>query len=204
MTLGGVLRAIGLKEFREQMRPLVEGIATHGGDPCIILDRGEPVAILIAFEEADRYARAEAGLSMLRGKGIYAELAEGLDQLPSLVRGDQRVTESAKRRVNLQPRPILGYLSGIVSIATIRTDLARYLEKVTHGQVITVAGRDRNSATLISATEFERLRGLRPTIGWFRSQGLDLSSAETEDVDAFVTSFPVETRSSAGRHVVNG
>jgi prevent-host-death family protein len=203
MTLGGVLRAIGLKEFRVQMRPLVEEIAHGGGDPRIILDRGEPVAILINFEEADRYARAEAGLSMLRGKGIYAELAEGLDQLPEIVRGTRRVTESAKRELNLRPRPILGYLSGIVSVATIRTDLSKYMDKVTRGQVITIAGRDRNAATLISAGEFERLRSLRPTIGWFRSQGLDLSSAETEDVDAFVKSFP-ENRSSTGRHVVNG
>jgi prevent-host-death family protein len=208
MTLNGALRAIGLKEFHIQMRSLVEGIATHGGDPCIILDRGEPVAILISFEEADRYARAEAGLAMLRGRGVYAELAEGLDQLPEIIRGTQRVSESAKRELNLRHRPITGYLSRIASMTTIRPALGKQLEKVAQGDVITIAGRDRNAATLISSAEFERLRALRPIIGWFRSQGLDLSSAETEDIDAFVTSFRGEARPGArpgaGRNVVNG
>ena len=189
MTLAGCPRAIGLREFHIQMSSLVDGIATHGGDPCIILDRGEPVGILINFEEADRYARAEAGLAMLRGKGIYAELAEGLDQLPDIISGTKRVPERAKREVNLRNRPITRYLSSIASPATLRPALGKQLEKVTRGQVITIAGRNRNAATLISAAEFERLCALRPLIGWFRSEGLDLGSAETEDVDAFVKSF---------------
>jgi prevent-host-death family protein len=190
------------------MSSLVDGIATHGGDPCIILDRGEPVAILISFEEADRYARAEAGLAILRFKGIYAELAEDLDQISEIIRGTRRVSEGAKREVNLRHRPITGYLSSIASPASLRPALGKQLEKVARGGVITIAGRDRNAATLISAAEFERLRALRPIIGWFRSQGLDLVSAETEDIDAFVTSFRGEARPGArpgtGRNVVNG
>ena|ERR1035437_1241061 len=204
MTLGGAVRPIGLKEFHVQMSSLVAGIATHGGDPYLVLDRGEPVAILINFEEADRYARAEAGLAMLRLKGIYVELANDLDQLSEIIRGTQRVSEGAKREVNLRHRPITGCLSSIASPATLRPALSKQLEKVTRGGVITIAGRDRSAATLISVAEFERLRTLRPTIGWFRSQGLDLGSAETEDIDAFVTSFRGEARSLTNRNEVNG
>jgi prevent-host-death family protein len=203
MSLAGYPRAMSLKEFRVQMRPLVETLA-HGGDPRIILERGEPIAFLISFEEADRYARAEQGLAMLRSMGVYAETAEGLDQLPDIVRGKQRVTETAMREANRRNRPILGHLTTIVTISTIRLELPKYFEKISHGQVVTITGRDRNSATLISATEFERLRGLRPTLGWFRSQGLDLSSAETEDVEAFIKSFRANAQPGTGRHVVNG
>jgi PHD/YefM family antitoxin component YafN of YafNO toxin-antitoxin module len=201
--LGGQLRAISLKDFRERMRVLAEEL-TRGGDPRIVLDRGLPVAILISFKEADTYARAEQGLAMLRGAGIYVEAAEGLDQLPEIVRGSQRVSESAKRTLNRRTRPIIGYLATIVSITALRSDMETYMAKVSRlGYVVTIAGRDTYAATLIGTTEFERLRALRPILGWFRSQGLDLSSAETENVDAFVKSFRDEAQPGAGTHVAS-
>ena len=103
--LGGQLRAISLKDFRERMRVLAEEL-TRGGDPRIVLDRGLPVAILISFKEADTYARAEQGLAMLRGAGIYVagNLAASRSTTGSLARSTSRGRSTEFSKLSAGPR----------------------------------------------------------------------------------------------------
>lgn len=186
MTLGGELQAQGMREVRERIRAVVARVAE--GNPLVIMQHGEPAAVLIRFDEAERWGRIERSLAALHGLDVYPELVAGTGQLSAAVRGELKPTRSAIRRLDEEPREILGPLQ-TVQITDLREKLATHLEEVARGRAYTVVSSGRFAASLISPREFDRLRRLHRVVSWFAAAGLDLGSADEAAIAAFVRDY---------------
>lgn len=194
MTLGGELQALGMREVRERIRAVVARVAD--GNPLVIMQHGDPAAVLIRFDEAERWGRIERALAALHALEVYPELVSGSGQLGAAVRGEQKPTRSAIRRLDEEPREILGPLQ-TVQITDLREKLATYLEEVTRGRALTVVASGRFAASLISPREFDRLRRLDRIVSWFGAIGLDLGTADEAAIAAFIRDYRGGTRRGA-------
>jgi len=194
MTLAGELQALGMREVRERIRAVVARVAE--GNPLVILQHGDPAAVLIRFDEAERWGRIERGLAALHALEVYPELISGTGRLGGAVRGELKPSRSAIRRLDEEPRGILGPLQ-TVQITDLREKLATYLEEVTAGRALTVVSSGRFAATLISPREFDRLRALHRSISWFAASGLDLGSADEAEISGFVRNYRGQTRTGS-------
>jgi prevent-host-death family protein len=194
VTVGSELQALGMREVRERIRAVVARVAE--GSPLVIMQHGDPAAVLIGFGEAERWGRIERGLAALHAFDVYPELGSGTGQLGASVRGELKPTRSAIRRLDEEPRQILGPLQ-TVQITDLREKLASYLEEVALGRALTVVSSGRFAATLISPREFDRLRALHRTISWFAAAGLDLGSADETEIAAFVREYRGQTRTGS-------
>jgi prevent-host-death family protein len=194
MTLGGELQALGMREVRERIRAVVSRVAE--GSPLVIMQHGDPAAVLIRFDEAERWTRIERALAALHALEVYPELISGTGQLGTAVRGEFKPTRAAIRRLDDEPREILGSLQ-TVQITDLREKLATYLEEVATGRALTVVSSGRFAATLISPREFDRLRALNRAVSWFAAAGLDLGSADEGDVAAFIREYRGQTRTGS-------
>ena len=192
MTLGRELEALGMREVRERIRAVVARVADSG--PLVVMQHGDPAAVLIRFDEAERWGRVERGLAALHALEVYPELVRGTAQMGAAVRGDLKPTRSAVRGLDEGPREILGPLQ-TVQITDLRESLATRLEEVAGGRALTVVSSGRFAATLISPREFDRLRALGRAVSWFAAAALDLASADEAGVAAFVREY---RRGSAG------
>lgn len=192
MTLGRELEALGMREVRERIRAVVARTADSG--PLVVMQHGDPAAVLLRFDEAERWGRVERGLAALHALEVYPELVRGTGQMGAAVRGELRPTRSAVRGLDETPREILGPLQ-TVQITDLRENLAAYLEQVSGGRAMTVVSSGRFAATLISPREFDRIRALGRAVAWFAAAGLDLASADEAEVAAFVREY---RRGSAG------
>ena len=177
MTLGRELEALGMREVRERIRAVVARLADSG--PLVVMQHGDPAAVLIRFDEAERWGRVERGLAALHALDVYPEL---------VVRGELKPTRAAIRSLDEEPREILGPLH-TVQITDLREQLATYLEQVSGGRAMTVVSSGRFAATLISPREFDRLRALGRAVAWFAAAGLDLGAADEAEVAAFVREY---------------
>lgn len=186
MTIAGERHALGMREVRERIRAVVARVAD--GDPLVILQHGVPAAVLIQFGEAERWARVERALAVLHALEIYPELLPGTARLAAAVRGEIQPTRSAIRRLDEEPRDILGPLV-TVQITELRENLASNLEEVAQGQAKTIVSSGRFAASLISAREFDRLRRLSDIVSGFVGLGLDLTSADEATIAAFVRDY---------------
>jgi prevent-host-death family protein len=186
MTIGGELQAIGMREVRERIRAVVARVTD--GDPLVILQHGVPAAVLIRFEEAERWGRIERALAALHALEVYPELLPGTAQLAAAVRGEVKTSRSAIRRLDEEPRDILGPLATI-QITDLRENLAKNLEEVAQGHAKTIVSSGRFAASLISPREFDRLRRLHQIVSWFAALGLDLTSAGESAIAAFVREY---------------
>ncbi len=184
MTLGRELEALGMREVRERIRAVVARVADSG--PLVVMQHGEPAAVLIRFDEAERWGRVERGLAALHALEVYPELVRGTAQMGAAVRGELRPTRSAIRSLDTEPREVLGPLQ-TVQITDLRENLAAHLEQVSGGRAMTVVSSGRFAATLISPREFDRIRALGRAVAWFAAAGLDLASADEAEVAAFVS-----------------
>jgi len=194
MTLGGELQALGMREMRERIRAVVARMAE--GNPLVIMQHGDPAAVLIRFEEAERWGRIERGLAALHALEVYPELVPGSAQLGAAVRGELKPARSAIRHLDEEPREILGSLQ-TVQITDLRENLASKLAEVAGGRSLTVVSSGRFAATLISPGEFDRLRRLHRVVSWFAAGGLDLSTADEAAIAAFVRDYRGGARSEA-------
>jgi len=194
MTLAGELQALGMREVRERIRAVVARVAE--GNPLVIMQHGDPAAVLIAFDEAERWGRIERGLAALHAMDVYPELVPGTSQLGLAVRGELEPTRSAMRRLDDEPREILGSLQ-TVQITDLREKLASYLEEISRGRALTVVSSGRFAATVISPREFDRLRRLHRIVSWFAAAGLDLGAADEADIVAFVQDYRRGARTEA-------
>jgi len=186
MTIAGELQALGMREVRERIRAVVARVAD--GNPLVIMQHGVPAAVLIRFEEAERWGRIERALAVLHALEIYPELLPGTARLAHAVRGEVKPSRAAIRRLDEEPRDILGPLT-TVQITDLRENLAKNLEEVVQGQAKTVVSSGRFAASLISPREFERLRRLHEIVSGFAGLGLDLTSADEATIAAFVRDF---------------
>ena len=186
MTLGREIEALGMREVRERIRAVVARTADSG--PLVVMQHGEPAAVLLRFEEAERWGRVERALSALHALEVYPELVGGTARMGAAVRGELRPTRSAVRALDAQPREVLGPIA-TVQITDLRERLAAHLEEVSKGRALTVVSSGRFAATLVSPREFERLRSLHRAVAWFAAAGLDLGSADEAGVAAFVREY---------------
>lgn len=194
MTLAGELQALGMREVRERIRAVVARMAE--GNPLVIMQHGDPAAVLIRFGEAERWGRIERALAALHALDVYPELIPGTGQVGATVRGELKPTRSAIRRLDEEPREILGPLH-TVQITDLREKLAMYLEEVSRGRALTVVSSGRFAASLISPREFDRLRRLHRVVSWFMAAGLDLGAADEAAIAAFIRDYRRGTATEA-------
>jgi antitoxin (DNA-binding transcriptional repressor) of toxin-antitoxin stability system len=186
MTVGGMIQALGMREVRGNIRAVVARV--EEGQALIVLRDGQPTAVMLAFDEAQRWQQIERALSALHGLEIYPELARDTAELARIVRREQRPSGSAVRGLAEGPRDILGALR-TVGITDARLQLASILDEISVGRTLTIVSSGRFAVTLVSPREFDRLRALARTVSWFRAAGLDLATTDEPEIAAFVRNF---------------
>jgi prevent-host-death family protein len=186
MTIERNLTSAGMRDVRERVRAVVASVET--GDPVLILQRGQPAAVLLRHAEAERWGAIERAWSALHAVGVHAELARDTAELASIVGGTNSPDAAALRRLAKTPREITAPLR-TVNITDLRERLASYLDEVMAGRTLTVVAGGRLTATMISPREFDRLRALARTVAWFRAAGLDLATADETAIATFVSAY---------------
>lgn len=186
MTLAAPLESAGMRDVRERIRAVVQRV--EDGVPLVILQHGQPAAVMIRFDEAERWARIERALSALHALDLYPEVARDTSELGPLVLGSVRADGAAVRALVDVPREIVAPLR-TVTITEARERLAAYLDEIQSGRMLTLVVGGRLAVTLISPREYDRLRALSRVVSWFRAAGLDLGAADEADISAFVQEY---------------
>ena len=83
MTIRNEIRALGMREAREKWRTVVTEV--KDGQPILILRDLQPSAVMLQFDEVQRWRRIEEAISALHGLEIYPELARRSAELAALV-----------------------------------------------------------------------------------------------------------------------
>jgi prevent-host-death family protein len=181
-----MIQALGMREVRGNIRAVIARV--EEGETLVVLRDGQPMAVMLAFAEAQRWQQIERALSALHGLEIYPELARDTAELAPIVRRAIRPSASAVRHLAAQARDILAPLR-TVGITDARLKFASILDEIEKGRTLTIVSSGRFAATLVAPREFDRLRALARTVSWFRAAGLDLATADDADVAAFVRDF---------------
>jgi prevent-host-death family protein len=182
MTVSGVLQAMGMRELRTNLRAVVERV--EAGTPVVCLKDGQPVAVMLAHEEAEHWRKIEDSLATLHGMNVYPEALNDpseLADLASLIPPDLATI----RRLTSGPRAILSPLRTI-GVSDVRATFATLVGEVAQGRVRTIVARGHLAVAIIPAPEYERLRALARVVSWFRGAGLDLATATEQQVIDFV------------------
>ena len=186
MTLRGEIQALGMREAREKWRSIV--IQVIDGQPILILRDLQPSAVMLRFDEVQRWRRIEESLSALHGLEIYPELARSTAALAALVRGQERASAAALRGLARQSRDILGALR-TMAVSDVPRGFAALLDEIESGRLMTIVVKKQLAVTLVSPREYDRLRSLTLAVTWFRTAGLDLETAEPDQISAWVRDF---------------
>jgi prevent-host-death family protein len=192
MTVSGVLQAMGMRELRTNLRAVVEWV--EAGTPVVCLKDGQPVAVMLAHEEAERWRKVEDSLATLHAMNVYPEALNDpseLADLTSLIPPDLATI----RRLTSEPRAILSPLRTI-GVSDARAAFATLVGEVAQGRVLTIVHRGRLAVAVIPASEYDRLRALARAVSWFRGAGLDLAMATEQEVIDFVRARRGQTGSS--------
>ena len=195
MTVSGVLQAMGMRDLRTNLRAVVERV--EAGTPVACLKDGQPVAVLLAHEEAERWRKIEDSLATLHAMNIYPEALNDpseLADLASLISPDLATI----RRLTSEPRAILSPLRTI-GVSDARAAFAALVGEVAQGRVRTIVARGHLAVAVIPAPEYDRLRVLARIVAWFRGAGLDLATATEQQVIDFVRARREQTGSSQGQ-----
>jgi prevent-host-death family protein len=156
----------------------------EAGTPVACLKDGQPVAVLLAHEEAERWRKIEDSLATLHAMNIYPEALNDpseLADLASLISPDLATI----RRLTSEPRAILSPLRTI-GVSDARAAFAALVGEVAQGRVRTIVARGHLAVAVIPAPEYDRLRVLARIVAWFRGAGLDLATATEQQVIDFV------------------
>ena len=182
MTVSGVLEAMGMRELRTNLRAVVERV--EAGTPVVCLKDGQPLAVLITHEEAERWRKIEDSLATLHAMNIYPEALNDpsdLADLPSLQPPDYATI----RKLTSEPRAILSPLRTI-GVSDARAAFATLVGEVAQGRVRTIVAKGHLAVAVIPAPEYDRLRALNRAVSWFRGAGLDLATATEQQIIDFV------------------
>ncbi len=182
MTIGAVLDAMGTRELRASLRAVVEKV--EAGSPVVCLKDGQPLAVMISHEEAERWRKIEDSLATLHALDVYPEAVSDPSELADLasLRPPDRATI---RKLTSEPRAILSPLRTI-GVSDARAAFATLVGEVAQGRVRTIVARGHLAAAVIPAPEYDRLRALARAVSWFRGAGLDLAAATEQQVVDFV------------------
>lgn len=186
MTIRNEIRALGMREAREKWRTVVTEV--RDGQPILILRDLQPSAVMLQFEEVQRWRRIEEAISALHGLEVYPELARSSAELAALVRGREHPGATAIRGLARQSRDILGALRTI-AVSDVPRGFAALLDEIESGRLMTIVDKKQLAVTLISPREYDRLRTLTLSVNWFRAGGLDLASSEPDAISAWVRDF---------------
>ena len=186
MTIRNEIRALGMREAREKWRTVVTEV--KDGQPILILRDLQPSAVMLQFEEVQRWRRTEEAISALHGLEVYPELARSSAELAALVRGRAHPSATAIRGLARQSRDILGALR-TMAVSDVPRGFAALLDEIESGRLMTIVDKKQLAVTLISPREYDRLRTLTLAVNWFRAGGLDLASSEPDAISAWVRDF---------------
>jgi prevent-host-death family protein len=182
MTVSGVLQAIGMRELRTNLRAVVERV--EAGTPVVCLKDGQPVAVMLAHEEAERWRKVEDSLATLHAMNVYPEALNDPSELADLA--SLKPPDLATiRSLTSEPRAILSPLRTI-GVSDARAAFATLVGEVAQGRVRTIVHRGHLAVAVIPAPEYDRLRALNRAVSWFRGAGLDLATATEQQVIDFV------------------
>jgi prevent-host-death family protein len=182
VTVSGVLAAMGMRELRTNLRAMVERV--EAGTPVVILKDGQPHAVMLQHEEAERWRRVEDSLATLHAMNVYPEALNDPAELSDLA-SLQPPDYAAIRRLTSEPRPILSPLR-TVGVSDARAAFATLIDEVAQGRVRTIVARGHLAVAVIPAAEYDRLRALARSVSWFRGAGLDLATATEQEIVDFV------------------
>ncbi len=194
MTIRREIQTLGMREAREKWRTIVT--QARDGQPILILRDLQPSAVMLSFEEAQRWRRIEEGLSALHGLEIYPELARSTAELAALVRGRERPSATAIRGLARQSRDILGALR-TMAVSDAPRGFAALLDEIESGRLMTIVDKKQLAVTLVSPREYDRLRSLTLAVNWFRAAGLNLDTADADAISAWVRDFRERPAASA-------
>jgi PHD/YefM family antitoxin component YafN of YafNO toxin-antitoxin module len=182
----GEIQALGMREAREKWRSIVTQVID--GQPILILRDLQPSPVMLRIDEVQRSRRIEESLTALHGLEIYPELARSTAALAALVRGHERVSVAALRGLTRQSRDILGALR-TMAVSDVPRGFAALLDEIESGRLMTIVVKKQLAVTLVSPREYDRLRSLTLAVTWFRTAGLDLETAEPDQISAWVRDF---------------
>jgi antitoxin (DNA-binding transcriptional repressor) of toxin-antitoxin stability system len=181
-------------ELRDKARLAVE-YATRG-TPVMVFQHGDPAIVIITNEEAQRWIAIERALSTLHGLEIYPELVDDTSSLAALVAGRVHANATAVRRLGREDRQIID-IPRTIGITEIQRRVKAIIDEVAEGRPSVIYSSGEYIAYLITPTEYYRLQRLSRAVVWFLAAGLDLATADTPDIVAFVKAFR-ERGSGAG------
>jgi prevent-host-death family protein len=184
--ISGELRTMAMHELRDKARLAVAYAAA--GTPVMVFQHGDPSAVLIANEEAERWVAIERSLSALHGLDVYPELVDDTASLGSVVGGRERANATAVRRLAREARQILD-IPRTIGITEIQRRLAGILDEVAEGRPGAIYSSGKFVGVLITPAEYYRLRKLSRAVSWFRTAGLDLATADESAIAGFVRRF---------------
>ncbi len=190
----GEPRTMPVHELRDKARLAVEYAAR--GTPVMVFQHGDPAIVLISNDEAQRWIAIERALSTLHGLEVYPELVDGTSSLAALVSGRVHANATAVRRLGREERQILD-IPRTIGITEIQRRIKEIIDEVNQGRPSVIYSSGEFVATLITPAEYYRLQRLSRVVAWFLAAGLDLSTADTPEIVAFVKAFR-ERGSGAG------
>ncbi len=196
--IAGELRTMPMHELRDKARLAVA--YAEAGTPVMVFTHGDPSAVLIANDEAERWIAIERALSALHGLDVYPELAEDTSSLAAAVVGRDRPNATAIRRLARESRQILD-IPRTIGITEIQRRLASILEEIGEGRPTAIYSLGKFVGVFITPAEYYRLRKLSRVVAWFRTAGLDLAAADETEIAEFVRRFR-EGSSSASESAV--
>jgi prevent-host-death family protein len=173
---------MGMRELRTTLRAVVQRV--EEGAPVVILKDGQPLAVMIQHEEAERWRKIEDSLAVLHALNVYPEALADPSELADLATL-QPPDYATIRRLTAEPRAILSPLR-TVGLSDARAAFATLIEEVAAGRVRTIVARGHLAVAIIPASEYDRLRALARAVSWFRGAGLDLAAASEQQVIDFV------------------
>ena len=189
MTVSGVLAAMGTRELRTTLRAVVERV--EAGTPVVVLKDGQPLAVMIQHEEAERWRRIEDSLAALHALNVFPEALNDPSELADLTTAPAP-DYATIRRLTAEPRAILSPLR-TVGVSDARAAFATLIDEVAQGRVRTIVARGHLAVTIIPAPEYDRLRALSRAVSWFRGAGLDLTTAKEQEIADFVRTRRAQT-----------
>jgi prevent-host-death family protein len=185
-VIAGELRTMPMHELRDKARLAIA--YAEAGTPVMVFTHGDPSAVLIANDEAERWIAIERALSALHGLDVYPELAEDTSSLAAAVAGRDHPNASAIRRLAREARLILD-IPRTIGITEIQRRLASILDEVAEGRPTAIYSSGKFVGVLITPAEYYRLRKLSRVVAWFRTAGLDLATADEREIADFVRRF---------------
>lgn len=190
----GEPRTMPVHELRDKARLAVS--FANAGTPVMVFQHGDPAVVIVTNGEAQRWIAIERALSTLHGLEIYPELVDDTSSLAALVAGQLLPNATAVRRLGRENRQVLD-IPRTIGITEIQRRVKAIIDEVNEGRPSVIYSSGEYIAYLITPAEYYRLQRLSRVVSWFQAAGLDLATADTPEIVAFVKAFR-ERGSGAG------